>query len=283
MHSLAYRMNERSTQAASISMRSAVERILSPIAAPVVAVSGGADSVTLAALAVELLPDVEVVHAVSPAVGVQATTRVIRLAEHRGWSLTIVDAGEFTDPRYRSNPVDRCFYCKTNLYGTIRSHTDSQILSGANTDDLREFRSGLAAARRYAVRHPYIEAGIDKHGVRRIARELGLDEVAALPASPCLSSRIETGIRIESATLGFIQNVEQIVAARLKPQTVRCRIRAAAITIELDARTLSNLEEEEEQILIGLIAAEPRRPRGLPIVFDRYRSGSAFLVKEAVA
>ena len=108
-----------------------------------VAVSGGIDSVTLATFAHRVERSrVEVFHAVSPAVPEEATERVERLTADQGWRLRIVDAGEFTDANYLANPVDRGFFCKTNLYGCIAGHTDAQILSGANLDDLGEYRPG---------------------------------------------------------------------------------------------------------------------------------------------
>ena len=101
----------------------------------------------------------------------------------------IVDAGEFADPQYRANPVNRCFFCKANLYRTLGAMSDGIVASGTNCDDLSDYRPGLEAARLHNVRHPYVEAGIAKADVRTLAGELGLPEFAALPASPCLSSR----------------------------------------------------------------------------------------------
>ncbi len=260
-------------------MLNALVSVLREIDSPVIAVSGGVDSVTLAALAAAVLPTVALMHAASAAVPPEATERVRTLAARHGWPLTVIDAGEFADPLYRANPVNRCFHCKANLYGTIRARTGRPILSGANTDDLREYRPGLDAARQHGVRHPYIEAGMDKRGVRRLARELGLDEVAELPASPCLSSRIETGIRIEPQTLGFIHAVERLVSARIRPRTVRCRVRSTAIVIELDGATLGRLHDGEARLLAQQIDAETHRPPLLPVVFEPYRNGSAFLVQ----
>ena len=199
-------------------MHDALQRVLRTTAAPVIAVSGGVDSMTLAALAALSLPDVLMVHAVSAAVPHEATQRVREAAARRGWSLTVLEAGEFEDPEYRANPADRCFHCKTHLYGSIRARTPRPILSGANTDDLGEWRPGLDAARRHGVRHPYIEAGVGKRGIRSLARALGLGEIAELPASPCLSSRVETGIRIEPRTLAFIHRVETAVTTRIGPR-----------------------------------------------------------------
>ena len=261
-------------------MRDALENVLRSIDRPAIAVSGGVDSVTLAALAYDVSPDVLILHAVSPAVPTEATERVQRLAVARGWRLTIVSAGEFDDPQYRANPVNRCFYCKTNLYGTMRARTDRPILSGANVDDLGEYRPGLDAARNHGVRHPYIEANVDKKSLRAISRELGLTEVADLPSSPCLSSRVETGIRIEPSTLAFIHAVESLVARQTGAATVRCRIRAGAIVIELDDATLAALAHGTKT-LTDAVEAVPRRPGNLPIHIEAYRNGSAFLMQRA--
>ena len=258
-------------------MRECLKNILGRISGPAIAVSGGVDSLTLAAVAHGLDKAVVLMHATSPAVPDEATARVRRLAAERGWRLLVFQAGEFGDAAYRANPVNRCFYCKTNLYGAIRSRTDRPILSGANLDDLGEYRPGLDAARLYDVRHPYIEARIGKHTVRQIARELGFDDVAELPSSPCLSSRIETGIRIEPGALAFIAGVERVVTQEIRPATVRCRIRSAGVVIELDAPTLERLTAAETRRLAALITRQGNRPAGLPVSFERYRNGSAFL------
>ena len=157
----------------------------------------------------------------------EATQRTQALAEREGWTLHVIDAGEFDNADYMRNPVNRCFFCKTSLYGSIRPHTAAQIVSGTNLDDLGEYRPGLLAAREHGVRHPFVEAGLRKSDVRALARQLGLGEVAELPASPCLSSRVETGIAIDPAVLALVHATEQLVAQALQPKTVRCRVRAA--------------------------------------------------------
>ena len=102
-----------------------------------VATSGGVDSMTLAAVAHGVLHErVMMVHAVSPAVPPDATERVQEQAAISGWSLKIVDAGEFSDQDYRENPVNRCYYCKSNLYTRVRDVWKGYVESGANLDDL---------------------------------------------------------------------------------------------------------------------------------------------------
>jgi uncharacterized protein len=255
-----------------------LEELLLSMGPVAIAVSGGVDSMTLALLAGRLKgrSAVSVMHAVSPAVPAEATHRVKALAIGENWHLEIIDAGEFSDPNYMSNPVDRCFFCKGNLYDEIARTTDRQILSGTNCDDLGEYRPGLLAARRHAVRHPYVEAGMAKIEVRGLARSLGFEDLAELPASPCLSSRIETSIPIEAKTLSAIHAVETHVRAALSPLTVRCRVRRTGVVIELDEDALRRSVEDFSltKTVRGLIA-----PIGGPgdVSFERYRTGSAFI------
>lgn len=271
---------------------SALETVLSGLGPIAVAVSGGVDSLTLATVAHRTMAEPPLqepplmVHAVSPAVPGEATERVRSEAAREGWRLRVIEAGEFADPAYRENPVNRCFFCKTNLYGAIRRVTDRQIVSGANLDDLGEYRPGLDAAREHGVRHPFVEAEFSKAMVRALARDLGLGAVAELPAAPCLSSRVETGIRIEPETLAFIHAVERLVGADLAEtgsetgsrRAVRCRVRAAGIVVELDPQSLASLPEAAQADLGRRIADRaPARLAAAPVSFAPYRTGSAFL------
>lgn len=260
---------------------SALERVLSKdITAPIaVAVSGGVDSMTLAYVAHRLLDDqAAMYHAVSPAVPEAATARVRSYAASNGWHLKIFSAGEFDDNDYVANPANRCFYCKTNLYGSIASQTRSLIVSGTNLDDLNDWRPGLKAAEDHAVRHPFVEAGIDKAGVRKIASEFGLEDISELPAAPCLSSRVETGIPIQAPELRFIDAAEQLIRKRVKAQSVRCRIRKQGIVIELDADVhgaMSRHESHEISDEVSRLAATHQVSGA--IAFEPYKMGNAFL------
>lgn len=244
-----------------------------------VALSGGVDSLTLAAFAHQTLgPGATLIHAVSPAVPAEATVRVKAFAASRAAALVILDAGEFSDEAYRSNPSNRCYFCKSHLYDAIRSRFKSIVLSGTNFDDLGDYRPGLSAARERGVRHPFVEAGLTKARVRELARRLGLGEIAELPASPCLSSRVETGIRIEAPALALIDAIETEMRHVLAPLTVRCRVRQRGVIVEMDEASLRGLTHEDRRQWterIGARAAEA----GLKgtVEFEAYVQGSAFL------
>jgi uncharacterized protein len=256
-----------------------VTAVLQRLGDVAVAVSGGVDSMTLAVVA-HRTPGVraEMFHAVSAAVPPEATERVHRYAAHEGWNLRIIDAQEFADPDYLRNPVTRCFHCKSNLYGTIAGITGANIISGTNTDDLADYRPGLAAASARNVQHPYVDAGVDKAGVRRIAHAIGLDDLAELPAAPCLSSRIETGLAIDPSVLSLVNEVERHLTATIAPKAVRCRVRADRVVVELDEATLHRLGPIDRHRIVTDVANRWQRGgHTWHVDLAPYRRGSAFL------
>lgn len=247
-----------------------LEAVLANLPDLAIAVSGGVDSMTLAHAAHRTgLPGLLVVHALSPAVPMEATDRVRDHATRFGWRLTEVDAGEFADPAYRANPVDRCYFCKTNLYDRIAHVTEGPIASGANLDDLGDYRPGLIAAAEHRVRHPFVEAGMDKSAVRALARQFDLADISELPAQPCLSSRVETGIAISARDLAFVARMERALAPHVPQGTdLRCRVTHGGIVVEAPEP-----DEAMRRIADELCAGESR----LFLGFRPYRRGAAFL------
>ncbi|MEP5762597.1 MAG: adenine nucleotide alpha hydrolase [Litoreibacter sp.] len=262
--------------------RSGLESLLARIPLPVIALSGGVDSMTLAALSHMVNPKTRALHALSPAVPKVATRRVKDIAAQRNWSLDCVDAGEFADPNYLENPLNRCFYCKTNLYETLsQCDVAGQILSGTNLDDLGDYRPGLIAAKAHNVRHPFVDTGYAKSDVRALARDLDLGEIAALPAAPCLSSRIETGLRIDPQMLALIETVETWLTDRVGSGDLRCRILKTGIEIQMEERLLN---KSGDQTKLGTdLRADLPQLGARAIRISPYVKGSAFVGDKTAA
>jgi uncharacterized protein len=240
-----------------------------------VAVSGGVDSMVLSYVAHRFSSvAVTMAHAISPAVPKSATARIRDYAAREGWNVRFLDAGEFADPSYRANPVNRCYFCKSNLYARIRSSTHGAIASGTNVDDLGDFRPGLRAAEEREIVHPYVEAGVAKAGIYGLAERHGLDDLAELPAQPCLASRVETGISIDAGDLAFVERVESAAAALAPAKTdIRCRITRAGAVLEVGDAFPDHRRAELASLVSALCLADDRPFAGL----RSYRRGSAFI------
>lgn len=242
-----------------------------------VAVSGGVDSMTLSAVAHDVLGErLLLVHALSPAVPAEASHRVREYSERFGWALKLVEAGEFADEHYRANPVNRCYFCKTHLYDRLQDVWDGPIASGANLDDLGDYRPGLLAASEKNVVHPLIDAKISKEIVRAIAAHKQLNDVAELPAQPCLSSRVETGIAINAADLMFVHRIEQFLTKSLGPGDIRCRITAKGVRVEIPSGLREGNESEWSQVRLELEQLV-KADRRVLVEVSEYSRGSAFL------
>lgn len=221
--------------------------------APVaLAISGGIDSLCLGTFCHNLLGFHQCLmfHAFSAAVPQKAYNRLLLLAKQENWHLNILDAGELTDVNYISNTQNRCYHCKNSIYGAIKKQATAQMISGANIDDLDEYRPGLQAALEQGVRHPFIEAGFDKTMVRALARELGLQDYADLPSSPCLASRIEHGTKIDPETLLLVDKVENRL---FFSGNLRCRVRSDGIVVELDGSVLPDLSAAQLNSVIATV------------------------------
>ena len=125
-----------------------------------------------------------------------------------------IKTGELSDPNYRKNPIDRCFYCKTELYGKLlkiaREVGASHVVDGSNADDLKDWRPGRKAARDLEIVSPLAESGIRKDEIREIARELGLPNWEK-PALACLASRIPYGSEVTEEKLRQIAEAERFI------------------------------------------------------------------------
>ncbi len=125
-----------------------------------------------------------------------------------------IKTDEMSDPNYRKNPIERCFYCKTELFGKLQDIAEKvgadHVLDGSNADDINDWRPGRKAAQQLKVISPLAEVGITKNDVREIASEIGLPNWEK-PSLACLASRIPYGSEITEAKLSQIAEAERFL------------------------------------------------------------------------
>jgi uncharacterized protein len=190
-----------------------LERRIADLRSAVVAFSGGVDSSLVAAVAARALGNRALaVTAVSPALASGELGAAREVARVIGIAHETITTVELEREGYRRNGRDRCYHCKTELYSRLAALAECRgyaaVLSGANADDLGDWRPGLNAAEEHGVVHPLLEAGIGKAEVRELARALGVPS-AEKPASPCLASRLPYGTPVEPETLAQVDRAEQ--------------------------------------------------------------------------
>ena len=205
--------------------------------------SGGVDSALLAVVAREALGPAGFLAVIGRSASYpEAQWRVAReLAERFAIPLLEVDTAELDDPAYRANPVNRCFFCKSELWRVLGRVADERgfdvILDGTNADDRLEHRPGFAAGQSAAVRSPLAELGWTKAMVREAAHELGLPTWDA-PAAPCLSSRIRYGLEVTPERLRQVELAEAHLRGLGIRGDLRVRHLGAAARVEVSPAEL---------------------------------------------
>lgn len=192
--------------------RDSLLAILRSMESAAVAMSGGVDSTVVAAAAQQALGGRSVaVTADSPSVARADLADARRLAKHIGIRHIVVSTTEFANADYLRNDGSRCYFCKSELYRAIEQLLPELgvrfVCSGANVDDLGDYRPGLRAAAEHGVRHPLQEAGMSKADVRLLARHWRLPNWDK-PATPCLSSRLAPGVPVTAERTGRIEAAE---------------------------------------------------------------------------
>jgi pyridinium-3,5-biscarboxylic acid mononucleotide sulfurtransferase len=181
----------------------------------IVAFSGGVDSALVLHVAAQELGERAVgITARSESLAEREYAGAVRFAGGIDARHEVIETRELANPNYAANPNNRCYFCKTELYGTLaqiaRERGIPHIVDGYNRDDEGDWRPGRQAAREHGVRSPLYEAELHKADVRALARQLGLD-VWDKPALACLSSRFPYGTPITLELLRQVDRAEQAV------------------------------------------------------------------------
>ena len=183
----------------------------------IVAYSGGVDSACLLAEAHETLGSrVLGVIADSPSLPRQALADALALAQKIGAAVEVIRTEEFANPEYTANPVNRCYFCKAELFTKLDELAAARhfraVAYGENADDMRQVRPGRQAAAEFSIIAPLRDAGLTKAEIRERSRQLRLPTADA-PAQPCLSSRIPHGTPVTTSALTMIEQGEAFVRA----------------------------------------------------------------------
>lgn len=252
-----------------------LETILKNLKSVVVAFSGGLDSTFLLKVAIDTLGKDNVV-------AVTATSETYPLSEYKeartlarkiGARLVTIRTDEFNDPRFKANPVNRCYYCKSELFRKLtsiaRKRKKSAVLDGTNHDDLKDIRYGRKAAAEYGVKSPLLEAGLTKGDIRILSKKLGLS-THDKPSFACLASRIPFGSAISAGDLARVDKAEGFLK-RLGFKQFRVRIHREIARIEVSTEDFVKAVR-----LSGRITAGLRRLGFVYVALDLagYRTGS---------
>jgi uncharacterized protein len=225
-----------------------LKTILRDCGRTLVAYSGGVDSVFLAKVAHDVLgADALAVIADSPSLPRRELEEAREIARTFAFPIRVVTTEEMANPDYASNPANRCYFCKSELFTKLAAIAKQEgwetVIYGENASDLGDFRPGAQAAGEFRVRAPLKEAGLTKDEIRAFSRQLGLP-TADKPQMACLSSRIPYGEPVTPEALAKIEQAEYVLRD-LGFFDVRVRHHKDLARIEVGPDELSRFLDEE--------------------------------------
>jgi len=214
--------------------------------------SGGVDSAYLACVAIEAVGPERFLAVIGRSASYPAeqwqTARDV--AARAGISVLEVDTHEMEDPRYVANPVNRCYFCKTELWSVLErvraSRGIATIIDGTNADDLSDHRPGKQAAAERQVRSPLAELGFTKNDIRELSRARGIPTWSQ-PSSPCLSSRLPYGTPVTLTRLSAIERAERALRMLGVTGNLRVRHHGETARVEMDLAQLEHWRRAERE------------------------------------
>lgn len=211
-----------------------------------VAFSGGVDSTFLVKVAQDELGDrVLAAIASSPSYPKKETDGAVALAEEMNIRYKVILSKEMENPNYVSNPPDRCYYCKTELFSDFKKIAEEEgiphVLDGSNFDDMGDYRPGLVACEELGVRSPLKEVSLGKEEIRALSNQMGLPTWDK-PSMACLASRFPYETEINAASLNQVAHAEEYLRS-LGFHQLRVRHHDQVARIEVEAQDVHKLAE----------------------------------------